>query len=744
MGRQLELGKLGGYALLAFPFAVVFLFIPTELYYHNIYDWGGDAFLLKSAACAGLIIALVVGLVAICFKWFSGWAVEKVCFWFFIAGVYLLFADVFAPLQLARLDGSVGLSDEPLMYTAIEAGLLIGIVLFARQLKTPAQRKACSAVATVLILCFVGYFAYAVKVDLPRQALGVPAGGEAMESVRRPNVYHIVLDEMETDYFLELLKHPERTKALKGFSLFKHNVSNYPYTDVSAASYLTGTGFYSGSFSKWVGESDNSLLNLAAKSGYSVNVYAKPALIHAKAATTYTQQDEVLKRYSELKHPFIKEFVRLWFARVSPNFMTNAALEYGSALGEAASNVVESNATVQPKTIEEGIEPYAGVFMFDDALRTEKDRPDVSSYLYLHALLPHGPYVLDEQCRYDPQPGEIANLYLRQAACALNKLEEFLAELERLGRLDDSIVIVQSDHGAGWAGFLDGTKESGFYSSTGVESENPPFDASITPWSKQQLESRSMALLMIKPAHADHALVTVDTESQLLDVYPTIADLAGIDTSGIRLDGVSLVSCLSPDTCNIPSGRERFFNFFSTDEIIAGNYYKFKVSINGQGRPHFDSVENAKVKVSDVELGSVISFSQSGFSDTFIGHGWSGQEGDHRWTDGAKADLSLPMKLSGKARDLLLRVKAGGFPGRGGPQQVDVLVNGVKVANWTLSGVGWYEAPIAKRVVGDGVLGVVFKIKDPTAPCEISASQDCRKLGMAVLEVSVAEQGVAQ
>lgn len=57
---------------------------------------------------------------------------------------------------------------------------------------------------------------------------------------------------------------------------------------------------------------------------------------------------------------------------------------------------------------------------------------------------------------------------------------------------------------------------------------------------------------------------------------------------------------------------------------------------------------------------------------------------------------------------------------------------------------GWYEAPIAKRVVGDGVLGVVFKIKDPTAPCEISASQDCRKLGMAVLEVSVAEQGVAQ
>lgn len=742
--RRSGVGSIADLMLFVFPFAVIFLFVPTELYYHNLSDWGGDAFLLKVLGGAGLAAALIVGLLVLCLRAVFVFSIEKVCFWFFVAGIYFLFSDVFAPLQLARLDGATKLSDEPLLYTVIEALLLLAVIFFACQFKTEGHRKICGIVALVLVVCFSGYFTFAIKAVISKGQQPALVVTSPVESARLPNIYHIVLDEMETDYFLALLNDPARKASLKGFSLFKNNVSNYPYTDVSAASYLTGTGYYSGSYSKWIAESDNSMLNLASRNGYSVNVYGKPSLIHASSASTYTAQDEVLKRFSGMKHPLIKEFSRLWFARVSPNFMTNAALEYGSALGEVVSEGVDASMRFQPKTIEEGVEPYAGTFMFDDAIETEKSRPDASSYLYLHVLLPHGPYVLDEQCNYDPVDGDIAAIYLRQAQCALSKLDEFLAELDRLGRLDNSVVIVQSDHGAGWAGFLEGSKLQGYHSSVDDQAENVPFDATITPWSKEQLESRSMALLMIKPAHSTKGFSVVEGNSQLLDVYPTIAALAGIDVSSIRFDGQSLVNCLSVQPCDIPEGRARYFNFFSMDGIVAGDYYKFKVGISEQGRPQFDSVERAKIKVSDFESGSVISFSQAGYADDYIGHGWSGQEADHRWTDGPRAEIRLPMKLSSGKNDLLLRVKAGGYPAPGGHQQVDVIVNGTRVASWTLSGLGGYEAIIPNSVVGDGVLDIVFKIKTPTAPCDVSESQDCRKLGMAVAELSVIEQGATR
>ena len=740
MGRQLNFGRFGSFALLVFPFAVVFLFIPTELYYHNIYDWSGDAFLLKSIACAGLLATLIVGLLAICFERFFGCVFEKLYFWFFVVGIYLLFADVFAPLQLARLDGSVGLSNEPWMYTVIEVSLLLGVILFFRKFELHTHRKLCSVVAIFFIACFVAYFSYAAKVELPRQVQVGLISDLSGSVARKPNVYHIVLDEMQTDYMLEVLKGRGHKQSLKGFSLFKNNISNYPYTDVSAASYLTGTVFTTGSYLKWLAESDSSLLNAAARNGYGVHVYGKPALIHARSASSYAAQNDVLKRYSGFKHPLIKDFVRLWFARISPNFMTNAALGYGNVLGGTANDLIESSARMQPRTIEEGIEPYAGVFMFDDAIKTEKDRPGFSSYLYLHVLLPHGPYVLDDQCNYDPRVEEVAKLYLRQAECAVNKLDEFLTELDRLGRLENSIIIVQSDHGSGWAGFLEGNKQSGFYSSIAVESEPLPFDPSITPWSRQQLESRSMALLMIKPSGADKEFAVVGAETQLLDVYPTIAELAGIDIAGTR-GGVSLANCFDVKMCDIQNGRSRFFYFFSAAGPVGGDYYKFKVGVSEQGRPRFEGVENAKIKVASVELGSVVSFSQSGFSDTYIGSGWSAQEGYHRWTDGPTAEINLPMNLPAGRSDLVLRVKAGGYPSREGPQQVGVFVNGVKVADWTLSALDWYEAMIPQDVLGDGRLHMVFKIKQPTAPCDVSESQDCRRLGMAVVELGITEKG---
>jgi hypothetical protein len=49
----------------------------------------------------------------------------------------------------------------------------------------------------------------------------------------------------------------------------------------------------------------------------------------------------------------------------------------------------------------------------------------------------------------------------------------------------------------------------------------------------------------------------------------------------------------------------------------------------------------------------------------------------------------------------------------------------------------WHEAYISEDIAQDGLLDIVFTISDPTAPCEVQESKDCRKLGMAVKEMIV-------
>ena len=71
-----------------------------------------------------------------------------------------------------------------------------------------------------------------------------------------------------------------------------------------------------------------------------------------------------------------------------------------------------------------------------------KVTPVIGERRFLHVILPHSPFVWDSYCQFAPKSSP-AEQYL----CAAKLMGEIVAELKRLGRYDNSLIIFQSDHG---------------------------------------------------------------------------------------------------------------------------------------------------------------------------------------------------------------------------------------------------------------------------------------------------------
>lgn len=141
-----------------------------------------------------------------------------------------------------------------------------------------------------------------------------------------------------------------------------------------------------------------------------------------------------------------------------------------------------------------------------------------------------------------------------------------------------------------------------------------------------------------------------------------------------------------------------------------------------------------------IKLGQSVDFSAKGTSEPYVLDGWSAQEGTHRWTEGSAARLQLPVEPPAAA--LRLKLLGNGFAPKGQTHQlVNVVVNGKPVAEWQVADLAWYDALIPADVAALAQpMQVEFVIDKPTAPCDVSESTDCRKLGLAVRELIIERQ----
>ncbi|TPM54291.1 hypothetical protein FJ959_19715 [Mesorhizobium sp. B2-2-4] len=532
---------------LLFPILVLFVFFPLELYAKNAKELGYDIWLPTIFIYGGAFILIFVSTLTL----FGIRDFVKKAY--LLLGAFVLLADVFAPVQLSRLDGASFASPEPISITAVEVAILVAL-LAVGAVTTLGTLVRVFAILSIALIAGLATVAAGLPVP-PAETENSPKSGLSINGRSDlPNIYHFHLDEMQSDFALAAIEEMNDRSIFRGFTFMRRNISNYPYTLSSVASYLTGTIFRSGSFPAWRAAFDQGLLKDLRTDGYTVDVVGLPEILQTNVADVFFTPEQITKYQYSIKHPQIVEFSGLLFAKLFPNFLTNEALGWGHSAGERISAVFERKAeSYIPKTVEQGVHPFQAVVGMKYLIANEQRFAARGRYTLFQAILPHGPYVLDANCMVDPERAAVGiqAAYRSQASCAMKLVVEFLQELKRLDRYDDAIIVIQSDHGSGWAGFLNGL----------VGSEmSPPYHSGITAFggTTAAFESRSMATLMIKPSQSDSDFAVSDGESQLIDVYPTIMDAIGHQPNRPH-DGLSLLPCLTGSCESIRVRPQKFF-----------------------------------------------------------------------------------------------------------------------------------------------------------------------------------------
>lgn len=335
----------------------------------------------------------------------------------------------------------------------------------------------------------------------------------------------------------------------------------------------------------------------------------------------------------------------------------------------------------------------------------------------------HPPYQVNELFKYEKDMPHTRESYVRHARGVLRFLHRNLELLHKLDIYDSAEILVIGDHGKGfWP--------------TDVHGSADALDDNINI----EAPGAARPLFLYKPSASLSQLTYSNKPRHLADIVCILSWNDG------------KFPCGADRLSKLDEKKKRTFLFYKWSDPLWSKTYLPPMSeyvIHGDVR-NIQSWENLNreyaagsvkqvIKFAEYKLGMPLSFAQGGNAAKFLKQGWCDQEKEHRWTNGSKSRLGLYIKPE-KSQSLLLRLHAQAFPTKDGkPQQIKVVVNGHQVASWRMLELDWFEAPIPEKIIGNGLLDITFVISEPTAPSEISESQDHRKLGIFAQEIIIDE-----
>jgi hypothetical protein len=266
-----------------------------------------------------------------------------------------------------------------------------------------------------------------------------------------------------------------------------------------------------------------------AEQGYVVWMYAPYPDWSNQNVDKFWDIVGIYEQEQHVEHTRFYDFVKIWVASIAPSFLANEALAAGDTIRRHAFSLFLGEALLSG---EAGLEPFASVLMLRRITREEAARPPAGQYLYAHAVLPHGPEVMDGHCEYVGPPPlkrtaqQIKQAYLVHAECAVRLVVRFFERLKELGRYDAATIVLHADTGH-WTAF---------------EPEAPSGESAPRTLNKlnHRLLSEIHSLLMVKRPHAAGELRVLDAPTQLVDLYPTLLDILDIDPPDYALHGRSV------------------------------------------------------------------------------------------------------------------------------------------------------------------------------------------------------------
>lgn len=370
-----------------------------------------------------------------------------------------------------------------------------------------------------------------------------------------PNIYHVVMDEYQTEMF-ELTFNADLEKTLSGFIYYPHARTTFGRTEMSMASTLGASDYdYRATPQDFVEDSlrgPTSNLNTLRRAGYRTVGFSHLASLYGSPSPF--DESIILKDFIEVDPGADSKVLvnSLWLYANTPTGVARLLLPEDDFSAFAGENLLPDDA------------PPLSAWSLQKFIALERNYRTSGRYTLIHLILPHFPYVLSADCVYvegrETSP-------LEQAACANHLITALVDELQRLDRFDDSVIVIQGDHGAR-------------FQTQGDELRQLPQDFAGEAWN----DARSKSLLLVKPVggSANDPLVVSDYPARLADIMPTVFDSVGV--AYVPKDGrTSLLAKQLPDRST------RYYHFYDKgdDGLPDGELTRFVIE---RDELHFDSI----------------------------------------------------------------------------------------------------------------------------------------------------------
>lgn len=484
-------------SVVATPF-ILFVSTTNSLYLKNQEDLAHQVSVLIPFGIYFLVCTATGLIITGLYRRYAGVWLGAVCWGFLLLGPFFLIYSTLHARYAVLMNSPVACGFLVLVFLSI-----VGVMVFKADFDRAC--RVLGGIALILMITEASIFisGYGKK---PLTTLPLVSPVEFTPSGKKmPNVYHIVLDEYQTDLFESTLTE-KVTSKLAGFIFFPENTTPFGRTRMALAATFLGRPYdYKQpqvEYQMAGYNSEESFLHWLVKAGYETYALVHPiygykqSLFHHRVA----HQD-----YAEIAYALDNSalFYSLWLYAYFPDriarlFVPNEDLDQ-----------------LKKQNLMPDAAPILSYASFQKFLAEEETLSDFNRYVFMHLLIPHFPDVMRPDGTFGKplKNGDIPlTSDLDQAKCATQMILDLVKRLESLGRYDSSLLVIHGDHGRS---SQPGNTDKGIY---GLE------------WSR----GRSRALLLVKPPR--HKTIgggfTVSTaETSLYQIAPTILDALDIQAN---------------------------------------------------------------------------------------------------------------------------------------------------------------------------------------------------------------------
>jgi hypothetical protein len=413
--------------LLAFSIVALFITFPNLLFSGNVEDIPKAVIYYRYFFAAAFIILLVLTFIFLFLRRRIALVVASVL------GAYALLViifDVVYPLRIGLIEQGTETEPAAPVAGAIQIVLMVGA--FFTLFYIPRKARAVltwSFAAVLLVFGFPFMFASSDTGHVPEQSLVAEN-----ESAPDFNIYHIVFDTYYGPWLEWSLGELSRDKSdLAGFTHYQYNVSNYVSTHGSYPSFMSGSMYSPDeTVTEWYNSANkDSIITDLHERGFSTTFYG---------LTLRDGTRQVEEAYTD--DPGGTGVVDIWLAadywllRVSPVALRHTVFD-DSGAGPITRHLRSTEDAPTGDIIN-----LVSYRQFEKFLADERLRPAGGQYVHAYFYPPHSPYQLDRDGNYVGKSS-----YDEQLLLVTNMILEIVETLKEQGKFENSLIIVQSDHG---------------------------------------------------------------------------------------------------------------------------------------------------------------------------------------------------------------------------------------------------------------------------------------------------------